>query len=135
MINYSIEAKNNMLLGLLNLMDEADPLPSYILLYSDPVPSNPGDDITTQILLSNISLSLPSGIIADGVLTLEVPIEEDNAPNTGGVSWGRLLNGNDIWIADFDVTLTTGNGTLKLNDLNIYKGGIVRINFATFTTS
>jgi len=133
MIDYSIATKNKMLEGLLFKLDEYDPIPSYMNLYTADKPV-PGEDITTQTLIATLPLYLPAGDIENGVLTITVPIEEDNAPESGLMNWGRLLSGGDEWIADFDIGLTGSGACIEMEStLLVYQGGIVRINFGSFS--
>ncbi len=132
MIDYSIPAKNAMLQGLLNLIDSADPTAGYLVIYSATKPTTPGAAITTQILIGTIFFNLPCGTIADGLLTLDTPIEEDNSPNTGEIDWGRMFNGNDVWVSDFDIGEEGSGKALELSNLHSYKGGIIRINNGSF---
>ncbi len=124
-----------MLQGLLDSIDSANPIPGYFDIYSATKPTTPGAAITTQIMIGVIPLSMPCGSIADGVLTLDTPIEEDNSPNTGEINWGRLFNGNNIWLADFDIGEVDSGKILELSNLHSYKGGIIRINSGSFPTS
>ena len=124
-----------MLQAFADKLDEADPVPGRFEIYTGPLADPPGDPIGAQVLLGTIFLSLPCGVVADGVLTLDAPVADNNVASSGTMAWGRALNGNDVWLADFDIGLV-GSGTIfELNELTIYQGGIIRINFGTFTLS
>ncbi len=135
MIDYSIPAKNAMMTAVRDLLDVSDPDAGYMEIYTATKPTTPGAAITTQTLLGTIPLALPCGTVVDGELVLSCPIEEDNGPATGNIAWGRLFNGNDDWVADYDVGITSSGAALELNRLEAYTGGIIRINYGSIIIS
>jgi len=113
-------------------IDAADPEPGRLQLYSGPQPAA-GDPITSEILLADIALEIPCGSVANGILTLNSPIEDSNLPDSGTIIWGRLVDGNDAWIADLDVGAQGSAAALELAGIIVYQGGIVRITAAALT--
>ena len=132
MITYAVDVKNSMLAGLAAKLDAADPDPGRLQLYTGPQPGA-GAVITTETLLADISLTIPCGSIADGILTLATPIEDSNLPDSGTIIWGRLMDGNEAWIADLDVGAEGSGAALELAGVIVYQGGIVRITAAVLT--
>jgi len=134
MIDYSDAALNSMLQGVLDLLDSAAPISAYMQIYTASKPATPGEAISSQTLIGTVPLQSPAGTVTGGKLVLATPIEEDNAPASGEVAWGRLFDGTDTWVADFDIGLTGSGATFELNFLSIYQGGIIRINYGEFDT-
>jgi len=132
MIIYAPATRNAMMEALRAELDAADPLPGKLQLYSGPQPTA-GDPITTEILLADISLAIPCGSVSNGVLTLAAPIEDGNLPDSGTIIWGRLVDGDDAWIADLDVGAQGSAAALELAGIIVYQGGIVRITAAALT--
>ena len=132
MITYAVDVKNSMLAGLAAKLDAADPDPGRLQLYTGPQPGA-GDPITTETLLADIELEFPCGVVANGVLTLATPVEDSNLPDSGTIAWGRLVDGNDIWIADLDVGVEGSGAAVELAGIIVYQGGIVRITAAALT--
>lgn len=132
MIEYSITIKNAMLQVVADALNAADPEPARLQLYTATQPT-PGADITDQILLADCPLALPCGTVSGGVLNLTLPIEDDNLPASGTITWGRLVDGADNWIADLDVEIEPAEGepesaaAIQLNAVIVYKGGILRL--------
>lgn len=125
--DLDVGEKNAMLQALANAIDAADPAPGKFRIYSGTKPATPGGPITDQVLLAECFCSLPCGTVANGVLTFGTISDEDLAPASGLASWGRLLDGSDAWIADFDVGADGSGAFLELNNTQIYEGGIVRL--------
>ena len=132
MIVYAPNVRNAMMEALRAAIDAADPLPGHLKLYSGPQPAA-GNPITTETLLADISQAIPSGTVANGVLTLATPIEDSNLPDSGTIIWGRLVDGNETWIADLDVGAEGSGAALELAGVIVYQGGIVRITAAVLT--
>ncbi|MCK5681675.1 hypothetical protein KAI46_12780 [bacterium] len=128
-ITYSTTIKNTMLQAVAEALDAADPLPAHLQIYSADQPTA-GAAITDQTLLADITLNFPCGSVAAGILTLTCPIADDNVPASGTLIWGRLLDGDDNWIADGDVGLEDSGAMIELTSLASFQGGIVRINNA-----
>ena len=132
MIVYAPATRDSMMESLRAALDAADPLPGRLRLYSGPQPGA-GDPITTETLLADIELEFPCGVVANGVLTLATPVEDSNLPDSGTIAWGRLVDGNDIWIADLDVGVEGSGAAVELAGIIVYQGGIVRITAAALT--
>jgi len=129
MIQYSTAAKNAMLQAVADALDAADPEPGRLRLYTADQPATAGAAITDQTLLADIPLDLPCGTAANGVLTITTPVEDGNLPASGTVAWGRLVDGNDNWIADLDAEKEAAGATaaIQLAVIVVYQGGIIRL--------
>jgi hypothetical protein len=125
--------RNAMLQALADVIDAADPLPGKFRIYSGTKPATPGGAITDQVLLAECACSLPCGTVSGGALTFDTISDEDLAPASGLATWGRLLDGADAWIADFDVGSDGSGAFLELNNTQIYEGGIVRLTAGEIT--
>lgn len=136
MIDYSISARNAMFNGLITLLDAEDPNPSILLFYTATKPTA-GEAITDQTLLGVAELHIPCGTVVDGQLVFSVPFEDDNIPNSGTVTWARLVDGGGVWVADLDVELLedpdTSTAAIKLSSIAVHKGGILRITDGVLT--
>jgi hypothetical protein len=104
-------------------------------LYDGIAPDPPGSAITTQVMLADIPLALPCGAVANGVLTMTVPVEDGNIPASGTITWGRISDGAGVWVADIDVGLEASGAALELTATEVYQGGIVRVTTGTLTIS
>jgi hypothetical protein len=125
MISLNTDLKNARLTAIKDAID-ADASPGVLRIYTDPVPS-PGDAVTTQTLLAELTFSKPCGSVSNGVLTFDPITEEDLAPATGTATWGRILDGAGTWVGDVDVGVPGSGAAIELNTTSIYEGGIVRI--------
>lgn len=132
MITYSTTTKDAMLAGLVAQLDAANPEPARLRLYTATQPATPGATITDQVLLADCPLALPCGTVSGGALNLTLPVEDDNLPASGTITWGRLVDGADNWIADLDVEIESpeSSAALQLSAVIVYQGGILRINAA-----
>jgi hypothetical protein len=128
-ITWSTAAKDARMQALADLIDGAG-APGEIHIYDGTPPDPPGGDVTTQVLLATLTLSLPCGTVSGGALTLSPIEEEDLAPASGTATWARLVDGAGAWVADMDVGVTGSGAVIQLNATDIYQGGIVRITSA-----
>lgn len=88
-------------------------------------------DSPTGVLLCEVTLNEPVGTIAGGVLTWAIP--SDALVTVSGVAkWARFIDGNGATSLDCDVSGTSGNGAIKLSDVNLIAGGSLRVTSATF---
>lgn len=96
-----------------------------ILFYTNPLPVTTGEAITTQTLLGTLTFSDPCGVVSNGVLTLSPASDELNAPNTGTIAFGRVLDSDDNFV--FDGIAGTSGAVFNFNTLSVVTGGIVRL--------
>lgn len=131
-LDISVLLRNAMLQVLADSIDAGAPVPGRFLIYDGARPE-PGAPVTGQVLLAECPCSLPCGSVANGALTFAQIAEEDLAPASGTAAWGRLVDGAGNWIADWDVGDLESEAFLKLNNTQVYQGGIVRITSGSLT--
>lgn len=131
-IDLLTSVRNAMLQELADVIDAANPTPSEFRIYGGTRPETTGGAVTDQTLLATCVCSVPCGAVAGGVLTFATIAEESNAPATGEATWGRLVDGAEAFVADFDVDDAAGK-FIVVNKAQIYQGGTFRINAASIT--
>ena len=92
-----------------------------------------GVAIDTQTLLATVECSLPAGTVTGGVVTFSAITDDILADETGTAAWARVLDGAGDWVMDLDVTLTAGDGPIKMPSTLIYQGGIVHFSSLVMT--
>jgi hypothetical protein len=125
-ISVLVTIRNAMLDLIRAALDAGTPTKGKLRIY-DGTPPSPGGAVTDQQLLGELTLGLPCGSAANGVLTFASITEEDLAQATGTATWGRFTDGTGTWVADFDVGDAQSNAFLKLNRTAIYQGDIIRV--------
>lgn len=101
-----------------------------IKLYSGTKPS-PGM-AHTQTLLCELTLPKPSSVsVVNGVLTIAAPFSA-MALLDGVVTWCRLTDSSDNWVADCDAGGTSSSAVFRINNENgeIFAGGQVVVSVA-----
>ena len=91
-----------------------------------------GAAVTTQNLLTTITLPEPCGVVAANKLTLD-PVPDALIVHTGDATWARILNGNGDYALGCDVTDTLGAGEIKLASTSLLIGGAARLVSGQFT--
>jgi len=132
MIEYSPACKAAFVTQVRTKIEAAAPLPGKVLIYSATQPTA-GTAITDQILCAIIPFQVPCGEIVGNALQLFTPIEESLVPATSIIAWGRVVDGNDVWVADLNVGLAGSGASLIVNSVLVRQGGILRINSGIFT--
>lgn len=130
MLAFGPDANDARLTGLLNYMDTGAGH-ARIRIYGTSRPSTAGDSPGGTHLVE-IMLDDPAGSIVDHELVLEASVDAF-ITSTGVAVWARVVNGNGDFVLDCDVTVTAGDGDIKLNTLNLYAGGLVRLVAATLS--
>jgi hypothetical protein len=87
----------------------------WLEFYSGPMPATPDDPPKAELLLARLYVK-PN-----------MRAEMDNAVRSGDASWCRVVATDGRAVADFDVTLKGGGGTLQFNTLGIRRGGPVTL--------
>ena len=95
-----------------------------IIIYSGTQPAGGGAAAGLQLAVLVCSVTFAPAA-SGGVLTLNAITQDSAADNTGTASWFRLAKADDTWILDGDISLPSGSGDLKLDNLNIVIGGTV----------
>lgn len=108
--------------------------PCTIKFYTGAMPANgPSDAVTTQTLLGTTTCAQPLGSEAGGVLTFGTITQDSAADATGTAAWARLVDGNGVARADFDVSDNAGTGIVKVNTVTFVAGGPIQITSFTLT--
>lgn len=132
-LNISDGIYNAMLQEVADQIDAGNPLPGKIQIYDGTQPETAGGAVTDQVLLAELTCSLPCGAVSSRTLTFAAVTEEDNAPATGIAAWARILDGSDTVIGDLDVGNRESGAALKLDQTQIYAGGVVTMTSCTIT--
>lgn len=109
---------------------DAAATPGKLRLYGAPQPlagAAPTGDVLAEVILSQ-----PCGVVTDAALTLSIP-PAAVAVADGDVAWGRLLDGDDNWVADGDAGAMASAAFIRLVNPHIYGGGLVGIASAVIT--
>lgn len=121
----------------LALLELENPSRAHIDLYTDPVPSTPGDTPTGDLVVS-ISVASTAGTVDTDLfkIVLTTPIEAQITganPSTGSVvTWAHIIDGDGDWFADVTVSDEAGSGEIKLQTTLLYNGAFCRITSAVF---
>ena len=94
--------------------------------------TRPATGGTATTLLSELTYSDPSAPSAvAGVLTANAITADPSANATGTATWGRLVDSDANFVADFDVG--TSGSDLNLNTVSIVAGAQVSVTSSVFT--
>jgi hypothetical protein len=110
---------------------------SKIELYSDPVPTAPGDAPTGDLVVT-LTMTATAGTVDNALfqIQLDVPIEAQITgadPTTGTtVTWARVYGGDGTWWGDATVSDEAGAGEIKLQTTLLYNGAYCRLTSAIF---
>lgn len=104
---------------------DAGGLAGVIRLYSGTRPA-PGGAITTQVLQCSVPLAYPCGTVSGPTLTFDEP--EDDGVRVAGdeITWARLVDSDDVFVADATVTAVDGGGDIIINSTVGLVGGPIR---------
>ena len=86
-----------------------------------------GAAITSQTLIATCTLSDPCGTVTNGVLTLSSITDDSAADNTGTMTFARLLDSDNNFVADCSVGVSGSGAVLIFNTTSVIAGGIVRV--------
>lgn len=111
-IVYSVAVINARLTAVLNAIDAA-PGPGRLQVLS-----------SAAVVLSNIPLSTPSGTVAAGVLTFNVPQTDFGAPASGNASTGQFVDSTGTVVAS-GMTVGLAGTDLIISQIHITAGDIV----------
>lgn len=91
--------------------------------------SRPAPGGAPTLLLVEINLAKPCGVVSGGVLTLT---SNDLAMvlNTGDATWARIVTASGDFAVDCDVSPTGGAGEVQLPSTQLYAGGRTEITSA-----
>lgn len=98
--------------------------------YTGPMPATPQTAISTQTLLGTLRTANPCGTLSGTTITFNALTQDDAADADGQAIWVRVTDGADNVVMDLDVTVLAGTGAIRMNTIDIVKGGPIRINSA-----
>lgn len=114
MAGYSMTLRNQRAQQILNDLGATGVL--QIMGGSRPATGQAGGSV-----LGALPLMSPAGTLNNAIITFTKP-NDAQASGTGAATWARLLDASGAPLIDLSVSDTTGNGEVKLNDLNITPG-------------
>ena len=86
-----------------------------------------GEAVVAQIEVATCIFGTPGGVVSNGVITF-AEIEADNAGAAGvDISWVRLSDSDDNFVADMDCGLTGSGAEFIFDDVSSKLGGGVKI--------
>lgn len=97
----SLRARNAMLTALMNDIDSAATA-GKINIYSGTRPATGGGALSGNTLLATLVFSDPCGTVANGTLTFSAITQDSGADATGTATWGRIVDGDNNFVADVD---------------------------------
>jgi hypothetical protein len=83
--------------------------PAYLLVYNGTQPSA-GASASGSTLLTTMVMAYPAtSLIAHKLTLAQGNLAGDFVTTQGVANWARLMNGNNVWIADGSVSATSGD--------------------------
>lgn len=102
-----------------------------LTLYSGIRPAT-ADAITDQDELAVFDLPQPCGVVTDGVLEFNA-VSDTNGLVNGTATWARILSGAEDFVMDLSVSVTSGDGDIKMDSTVVAIGVAISCSLATFT--
>ncbi len=96
-----------------------------IKIYSGTQPANPATAAAGTVL-SEHTLSYPSGAISNGVFVLGAIAEDQYANATGTATWARMFDSTGAAVLDCSVSVSGGGGDIQMNTVAVVINGPVR---------
>ncbi len=88
----------------------------WLEFYTGTMPKTPDTPVPTERLLARLP-----------VHTRTMEVASANAVRSGDAGWCRLVAANGSAVADFDLSLKGGGGTIEFNTLGLRKDGPVSV--------
>jgi len=126
-VSFAPALRDARLQAIINSID-AGPGQGKLNFYTGTRPAT-GAAITTEVLLGTLLLSDPSATIAAGVLTLEPIADDVSADADGTISWARLTDSTDTFVADFNCG--TSASDINCSTLVVAAGDTIRVTSAS----
>jgi len=104
-------------------------------IYTSPQPSTPETAITTQTLLSTVTMGTPAfGTASNGIITANAISQDNNIAQTGTAAWFRLYKSDGTTvISDGTVGLVSSGSDLEMNSVSLLQGAIFQVGSLTWT--
>ena len=104
-------------------------------IYDGTQPATADTAVSTQVLLSTLTLNATSApVAAAGVLSFNAITQDASAAATGTATWFRVLK-SDNTTAVFDGSVGTATSDIILNTVSIVAAAVVSISSFTYTQS
>lgn len=130
-LTYTTAVKNVRAQALVGLIDAASN-PGAMILYTGEAPVGVGT-ITSQQALVTLSLQKPCyATIENGVITLN-SIAEQMVQTTGTTGFARLLDGNNVAIADMTIGVIGSGADIEIPTVDLIQGSYIRITAGQIT--
>lgn len=131
-LGFSTDLRNARAQSIIDRLDDGAGSPGYIEFYAGTRPTT-GAAVTSQTLMGTIVLGLPSGTVANGVMTLTSTTDDLSVDADGTISWARMYNGNDEFVIDGSCGLAGSGSDFILNTVTAQAGGFLSVNNGTIT--
>ncbi len=104
-------------------------------IYTSPQPSTPETAITTQTLLSTVTMGTPAfGAASNGIITANAISQDNSIAQTGTAAWFRLYKSDGTTvISDGTVGLVSSGSDLEMNSVSLLQGAIFQVGSLTWT--
>lgn len=127
-ISFSQSVVTDRLQALTRALDKDATNPGQIRIYSGARPAAGATVGSGNTLLAAINFQKPSsGGVANNVLTLNYVGGAVLAVGTGVATWARFVDGAAGYVADMDVSDSTGHAEVQLDNTQVYAGGSVTV--------
>ena len=129
-LHLSTAVKTDRLQAIVNRVDAAA-TPGHLKLYTAPQPAD-GADPGSAVLLADVTLADPCGVVTGNVLAMTLPPGALVALD-GDVAWGRMTDGDGNWVGDGGAGAIGSGAFIQAANLHPYGGGLVGFVTATIT--
>jgi len=130
-VGYSTTVRNARMTAILTALD-LGAAGGKLLFYTATRPAT-GVAISTQTLLGTLTLSDPAGTVATGALTLSAVTPDTDADASGDISWARLTDSDDVFVADLSVTATGGGGDITVDNITVVAASTISVTSGVLT--
>lgn len=130
-VDFSTGIRDDRLIAIKNRIDNSGTQSGKLLFYTEAKPT-PGDAITDQVLVGTARFTNTCGVVADQTLTFSFQTDTIQASNSGLIAWARITTYDDVWCCDLDASISGGNGAVRLDALQVFEGGFIKIVSAAF---
>lgn len=100
---------------------------AYGEIYTAPLPADPNEAPSTQVLLGTLTMGATAGMATDGVVTLN-PISQDPAADASGeMAWCRWHQEGGAAVCNMAISDLSGSGPMKFSTTTVVEGGPISI--------
>jgi hypothetical protein len=131
-IGFSTALRNARLQQIINHLDAGSGVAGAIEFYGAARPAT-GVAIAAQVLVGTVTLSKPSGTIANGVLTFDTISDDLAADASETISWCRFYDTDGNFVADMSCGTSGSGAEVIFNTVNAIAGGTISITSGALT--